>query len=249
MSSDATDLKRALGTNTEDGAAIARRALRAAISAKDKAVAGLHSAEKAAERAKELLRDAEVQLAQFRDLDDLLVKHDAAAIKSWSLSNSTERPSFDLPPNLATRKIVREQAKERLAAAQAAHGVLDAELNAAKNALMEAERRVNVAAQEVMIEEAKPIARQLQEAREVAWHLADRLSGLAALWLPSIQGPPRAIAIPPNIIAVLMNDERPMGSNSTPRPEDREAEHWRGYHAALCTDADARFEDARAWSS
>jgi hypothetical protein len=123
--------------------------------------------------------------------------------------------------------------------------VLAGELSAAKNALVEAERKVGVAAQVVMIEEAEPIAKELQEARQKVWRLIDSLSGLAALWLPSMEGRPRAVAIPQNMLAVLMNDLRPMKPIGVTRPDGEDGSRWQRYYAALCSDADARFKDLR----
>ena len=189
--------------------------------------------------AKELLDDAEAQLSQFNDLDDLLANYGAAEIKAWASNGGSDGPSFNLPPDLSARKIAREHARERVAAARGAHDVLTKELAAAKNVLIGAERKVSVAAQSVMIEDAEPLSKQLQEARELVWRLGDRLHGLAGLWVPSLEGRPKVVPVPPNIVARLVNDQRPMRAINAPRPEEGETQRWQSYYAALCADADA----------
>ena len=105
-------------------------------------------------------------------------------------------------------------------------------------ALAAAERAIKVAAEQVLIEEARPIAQALKDARERVWRAEDSLRALAGFWPPGVL-PPRCLRLPRDIIDALHADQRPQRAGNVPSGQSLQEDHWRVYFAALCDDARA----------
>ena len=111
----------------------ARQVLRTALAAEDIAKMRFQAIVDAVDRAKMFLTEAEDDLRGFADVDQKLTAYRAGKIKEWSVSGG-ERPSLDLPADLAVAREAKMGAEERIAAARVAYDGLTDELQTAKQA-------------------------------------------------------------------------------------------------------------------
>src|ERR1700722_9933214 len=148
-----------------------RELLRVAIAERDQAVIAEIEATKAAVRAKQILDDAEAQLAALAGVDQEVAAHQGSEIKAWA--NGGERPAGALPAHLISKRSLKVEAEANVAAARSAHGVLQKELLEASGRLQSREVAVERAAGAVLSSEAEPIIEQLLQARRAVWAFED----------------------------------------------------------------------------
>jgi hypothetical protein len=139
----------------------ARQILRTALAAEDIAKMRLQAVIDAVGRAKMFLTETEDELRGFADVDQKLTAYRADKIREWSVSGG-ERPSLDLPADLAAAREAKMGAEECVAAARIAFDGLTDELQTAKEARQRAEEEVRNAAVEVMRCEAEAVIDELE---------------------------------------------------------------------------------------
>lgn len=225
-----------------------RTALRAAIVKRDAAAQAEINATKAVVRAKQLLDDAEENVALLAGTDDRIAKHRADEIKAWA-TNGGEKPTGELPWHLESVKSFKAEAETRLAEARSTHELLGKELVAAVERLRDANAAVSIAAGAVLGAEAEPIIGQLREARRLVWSLEDKLrslgailntarraeagrsNGLAHLTLPAI-----------TFATVLDETAPPMLAGNVPKPYEIAFARWQRYLAELSENSEASLD-------
>jgi hypothetical protein len=157
-----------------------RTALRAAIVKRDAAAQAEVDATKAVVRAKQLLDDAEQNVALLAGVDDRIAKHRADEIKAWA-TNGGEKPTGELPWHLESVKSFKAESETKLTEARKTYELLGKELVAASGRVRDANAAVSIAAGAVLGAEAEPIIDQLREARRWVWSLEDKLRSLGAV--------------------------------------------------------------------
>jgi hypothetical protein len=199
----------------------------------------LHVAQQAESRGGELMEAAKHTLAGYGDIDAAIIQHRATKFKH-AAAGEGPAPDMRLPDDLAKRRQQREDARDVLAAAKAAHDSLAGELAQAETAMRKAEARVSEQAVAVLVEEANAQAAALKATWQTLWATVDALNALAASWLP---GPVR---LPPDVVATLQllagYDHRQFAGNFNTGLK-RAGERWRAWHRALCNDADAEMPE------
>jgi hypothetical protein len=166
-----------------------RTELKAAIAARNAKLEVHREAEQAEQRGRELLRSTEADLAKFADVDGTILKHRAGKIKAAAKGGPT--PDLKLPGALVQRKVARDEAREHVDAAKAAHDSLVTDLGAAKRQLKQAESQVTSAANAILVEEGIQRAAALSRAWDEVWRVYDELQALAGSWLPGPVTPVR----------------------------------------------------------
>ena len=211
-----------------------RVALQAAIAARLAAEGRLRLAQQAESRGFELLDAVEAKLAAFGDIDTAIIQHRAAKFKNAAAGGPA--PDMCLPDDLATRQTRRDEARDALNAAKAAHESLVADVAQAQKALQRAERLVDEAAQAILAQEAALLAANLKASWASVWHLFDTLSALPG---SSEQLPAEAVRILRMLPGI---DHRQWAGGKNPALA-RARERWKTWFAALLTDANAPVPD------
>jgi hypothetical protein len=219
----------------------ARQILRTALAAEDIAKMRLQAAIDAVGRAKMFLTQMEDDLRGFADVDQKLTAYRADKIKEWSVSGG-ERPSLDLPADLAAAREAKMGAEECVAAARVAFEGLTDELQTAKEARQRAEEEVRNAAVEVMRCEAEGVIDELETVQARMRALQSWLLDFAGFALsdgestPQIHLSSRALSI----IQDIKSKHDPM-VESVRRDSTAALRAW---YAALLENSEAKFDDA-----
>jgi hypothetical protein len=225
-----------------------RSTLRSAIVECNVAKERMQRAKQTVQRARELLKGSEEKLTAFGDVDALILKHRADKIKRAATGGPA--PDMSLPDDLVARRTMRDEAREHVAAAKAAHESLVADLGQAESAVRKANLRVSECAIEILVAEGAIQAAALKSAWKNLWDTFDELSALAGCWWPGNESP-RPTRLPADAIQVLQataqydHRQHPGGSNAALK---QAGERWRAWHERLCSDADAKFVDDDASS-
>jgi hypothetical protein len=112
---------------------LARTALRSAIAKREAAKARLHHAKELEQRGSELYLARERELVAFDDVDLDIVQLRVEAFKC--AATGALLPDLGLPDDLAARRAMRDQAREHVATAKAAHDGLVTDLSQAESAV------------------------------------------------------------------------------------------------------------------
>jgi len=211
-----------------------RAALQVAIAARVVAEERLRLARQAESRGSELLDAAEAKLAAFGDIDTAIIQHRAAKFKTAAAGGPA--PDTRLPDDLETRRRGRDEARDVLAAAKAAHDSLVADVAQAQKAFQRAERLVDEAAQAILAQQAVLLAANLKATWAGVWHLFDTLSALPG---SSEQLPAEAV----RILRMLPGIDHRQWAGGKNAALARAKERWKAWFAALLTDANAPVPD------
>jgi hypothetical protein len=221
----------------------ARQVLRTALAAEDIAKMRLQAAIDAVDRAKMFLTEAEDDLRDFADVDQKLTAYRADKIKEWSVSGG-ERPSLDLPADLAVAREAKMCAEECIAAARVAYDGLTDELQTAKQAEQRAEEEVRKAAIEVMRCEAEAVIDELETVQARMRALQAWLLDFAGLAL-SVGESTQQIPMSARALSVIQDIE----SKHEPMLESERRDSiaaLKAWHAALLENSEAKFDGTSA---
>ena len=212
----------------------ARSKLHEAIERRDAAALAQTDALRAEQRAQSLVSDARAQLSAYDDLDGAIAAHHAGRKSKPVAAN------LDCLPILPSGRPGRNDARDALVPAEAALKLLSNELTPATDALNNATIAVNVAAQNVLLEESLPLAQELKAAREKSWLLADRLHALGGLWLSTEWARCRPVPLAHEVVTILNSSERTRGNRADEQAKSEDHTiRWKNYFNRLCADADA----------
>ncbi len=217
----------------------ARAALRSAISEREAAKVRLLHAKQAEQHGHDVHLAREQELA-FADVDLAIVQFQTEALNHAA----TGAPSLDsgLPGDLVARRAIRDQAREHVTAAKAAHDSLAADLTQAESAVREASAKVVVAAIDVLIAQGVEQASALTGALNDVLQQYDRLRALADCRLDYAENS-HPIKLPTDIVTILQNvaafDGRQF-SGERNHAAAHAGELWSRWFEALLTDADAK---------
>jgi hypothetical protein len=217
--------------------------LRTAIAAEDIAKMRLQAAVDAVDRAKMFLTEAEDDLRGFADVDQKLTAYRADKIKEWSVSGG-ERPSLDLPADLAVAREAKMGAEERIAAARVAYDGLTDELQIAKQAGQRAEEEVRKAAIEVMRCEAEAVIDELETVQARMRALEAWLLDFAGLAL-SVGENTQQIPMSARALSIIQDIE----SKYEPMLESERRDSiaaLKAWHDALLENSEAEFDGTSA---
>jgi hypothetical protein len=207
-----------------------RAALRKAIAEREARTEAVRTASASVDRAKQLLRAAEVKLIAFGDVDGAILKHRAASFKSAAQGGPT--PSLALPAELLKRERARDEAASALAAARAAHSSLVGELAEAQASLRKTETKVSELAGQVLIVETAEQGSALTTIWNDLWATIDALNALRST----------GVQLPREVVRTLQSfegmDHRQFPGNRNEQLV-RAIQHWKVYRNALCQCADA----------
>jgi hypothetical protein len=219
-----------------------RDLLQAAIAVRDERQRRVDAASAALACTDDLRNEALCQ-AELVAIEEAIISHRADAMRAWAANSGSEKPTMDLPKSLIARRQAWAEATESAAAAASARKALVAEFDAAKAALMGAERNVREAALTILLAEAERVAVLLDASKKETWALANVLRGFAKIWVPTgADGEPRHVRLSPAVQAAL-NLQEPQ-SVPTMRPEATHAATWRRLQTALLTDPEATDGDS-----
>jgi hypothetical protein len=221
----------------------AREVLRIALAAEDIAKMRVQAAVDAVDRAKMFLNESEDELRGFADVDQKLTAYRANRIKEWSVSGG-ERPSLDLPADLAVAREAKMDAEERIAAARVAYDALTDELQTAKQAGQKAEEEVRKAAIEVMRCEAEAVIDELETVQARMRALEEWLLDLAELTLP-VGESTQQIPMSARVLSIIQGIE----SKHEPMLKSERADSiaaLKAWYAALLENSDAEFDGTSA---
>lgn len=158
----------------------------------------------------------------------------AAKFKAAAAAGEGAPDNLSLPPALLARERDRDESRATVLAARAAFQSLAVDREQAEKALKEAEQLASEAAHAILVEQAISQAAVLAAAWSSVWHLADQLSALRGLPLPT-QLPDYAVRLQ-QLIASIDHRQFAGGRNAALK---RAGERWRMWHVALLRDADA----------
>jgi hypothetical protein len=221
----------------------ARQVLRTALAAEDIAKMRFQAIVDAVDRAKMFLTEAEDDLRGFADVDQKLTAYRADKIKEWSVSGG-ERPSLDLPADLAVAREAKMGAEERIAAARVAYDGLTDELQTAKQAGQRAEEEVRKAAIEVMRCEAEAVVDELETVQARMRALQAWLLDFAGLALP-VGESTQQIPMSARALSIIQD----IGSKREPMLESERRDAiaaLKAWHAALLENSEAEFDSTSA---
>jgi hypothetical protein len=174
-------------------------------------------------------------LAKFDDVELAIVNFRAEAFKS--AISGADAAVVELPDDIALRRAKRDEARDHLAAAKAAHDGLVADVGRAENALAKADEEVAIAAMGVLVAEAVQQAGALTKLWEDLLPNYDRLRALADCRL-QYAGGVHPISLPSNVDAVLKS-MAPMAENGPNQGAAQAGELWCRWFKALLDDPDA----------
>lgn len=213
----------------------ARTALRSVIADGEIAQERLALAKQAEQRGEELCATRKQELAGFDDVELAIVNFRAEAFKSAISGADAAGP--ELPDEIVLRRVKRDEARDHLAAAKAAHDDLAADVARAENALGQANEKVAVAAIGVLVAGAVQQADVLSKVWEDVLQNYDRLRALADCRL-QYGGGLHPISLPVNVTAVLKTLGQVHESGSSQRAAQA-GELWCRWFKALLDDPDA----------
>jgi hypothetical protein len=219
-----------------------RKLLRLTVQKRNEAQHAVAQAETALQRANDLLRAKEADLAKYECIDALLAQHRLAVEKAHAASGGSE-PRMVVPPDIIQRVVERDACQSEVDSVKSAVAGLQNDLDNAKAALSSAETKTSQAAAAVIAELAWLEAELLFECKREVWQHAASLRAAARLWVPDASGKMGPIRLPVEVRNSLeAREPRVAGPLATNAPEVAAANKWRGFHAALMRDAEARFE-------
>jgi hypothetical protein len=214
-----------------------RTELRAAIAKRDAAAQTELNATKAAVRAKQLLDDAEQNVAMLAGVDDRIAKHRADEIKAWA-TNSGEKPAGELPWHLESIRTFKAEAEIKLTEARSAHELLSKELVAASGRYHDEQENVRRAAGAVISAEAASLVDELWRAKQTAWALSDRLDALGYVRVNSRQ----TVSRPPGAVEAININHPPAPALNLKKPLAVQQERWEKYLQALTENPDSTLD-------
>lgn len=213
----------------------ARTVLRKAVADRETAQERLALAKQAEQVGQESYFARMQELAKFDDVELAIVNFRAEAFKS--AISGADASGLELPDEIALRRAKRDEARDHLGAAKAAHDSLVADVARAENALPEADEKIAIAAIGVLVAEAVQQAGTLTKLWEDLLQHYDRLRALADCRL-QYAGGVHPISLPANITAAL----KTMARVNEKGPSQRAAEAgelWCRWFKALLDDPDA----------
>lgn len=213
----------------------ARTVLRKAIADGETAQERLALAKQAEQRGEELCAARRQELAGFDDVELAIVNFRAEAFKS--AISGADAAGLELPDDLALRRAKRDEARDHLEAAKAAHEDLAADVARSENALGETNEQVAVAAIGVLVAGAVQQADALGKLWEELLQTYGRLRALADCRL-QYGGGSHPISLPANITAALKTLGQVHESGSSQRAAQA-GELWCRWFKALLDDPDA----------
>jgi hypothetical protein len=211
-----------------------RTELRAAIAKSDAAAQAETDAAKAVVRAKQLLDDAEQNVALLADGEHKIAKHRASEIKAWA-TNGGEKPSGELPWHLESLRTFGIEAAARLVEARSAHELLSKELVAASGRCHDEQENVRRAAGAVMTAKAAHLVEELWRAKQKVWSLSDRLNALGYVRV----NPRQTVSMPAGAVDAINITHPPALAISATKPLAVQKERWERYLEALARDPDS----------
>jgi hypothetical protein len=214
-----------------------RTELRAAIAKRDAAGQAEIDATKAAVRAKQLLDDAEQNVALLADGEHKIAKHRASEIKAWA-TNGGEKPSGELPWHLESLRTFGIEAAARLVEARSAQDLLSKELVAASGRCHDEQENVRRAAGAVMTAEAAHLVDELWRAKQTAWALSDRLDALGYVRVNARQ----TVARPAGAVEAINITHPPAPALNLKKPLMVQQERWERYLQALTENPDSQLD-------
>jgi hypothetical protein len=218
-----------------DTVATPRTALRAAIAKRDAAAQAEIDATRAAVRAKQLVEDAEQNVALLADGDHKIAKYRAAEVKAWA-KNGGEKPTGELPWHLESLRTFKIEAETKLIEARSTCELLSKELVAASGRLQNQEAAVRLAAGAVLSAEAAPLIEEVHQARRTLWALEDKLKSLSAVRIAEADGRSVLIRMPATTFAALNETAPPALAGNVPEPYAIALARWNNYLKALMED-------------
>ncbi len=213
----------------------ARTVLRKAVADRDNGQERLALAKQAEQGGEELCVARRQELAAFDDVELAIVNFRAEAFKS-AISGG-DASELELPDDIALRRAMRDEARDRLDAAKAAHDDLVADVARAENALGEVSEKVAIAAIGVLVAEAAQQADVLTKLWEDLLQSYDRLRALGDCRL-QYAGGLHPISLPANVTAALKTMTQAGGNGSNQRAAQA-GELWCRWFKALLDDPDA----------
>lgn len=185
------------------------------------------------ERGKAPLDKTRAELASIGDVDGLITKNLADAVKHAARQGNA-LPAMALPNDLKLKRDARAEQLEKVASAAVAVSSLEADHEDALGTLQEADRAVSACAIGVIVEEACGIGLKLSEARRTGANLTAQLQSLGGFWIAGPSGNLQPFPLPYALLSLL---NEPFGLAAATGPN--EPGKWQRYHARLCVDADA----------
>jgi len=173
------------------------------------------------DRADEVVRGVEVELARYADLDTKLIDHTETAVRKGIPAD----PPFILENDLHQRSVQRD----RLERSTAARARIAASLERAAARLGEADAAASAAARRVLACRSLDLLAELRQAEATVAELRASLSALAAL---HVGNSPELIALPWPVVDALQNPPQPVTDPGDAAP-------WRLLADTLLRDADA----------
>lgn len=202
-----------------------RAMLRAVLVVRDAAAERVRAAAEAAGRARQLLAEAEANLAEFRAVEDRVSARHSGAVRAWASAGSGERPSLETPAALADARHQRADAEAHVSAIRDAYDGLATDLAAAEREAADAAAAVHPAVIAVQVGDMHRDLDRLDVVRAEAQRLRERT---ASLGMTLLDGPQR-------LIDSMRRDAAVPVFKST---EAGKAE-WRAHAAALAHDPEA----------
>jgi hypothetical protein len=216
----------------------ARSVLRQAIADVETAQERLALAKQTEQRGEDSCAARKQELAGFDDVELAIVNFRAEAFKSaLSGAEASDASGPDLPDDLVLRRAKRDEARDQLEAAKAAHEDLVADVARAETALGEANEKVAVAAIGVLVAGAVQQADALSKMWQDLLQTYDRLRALADCRL-QYGGGLHPIGLPANITAALKTLGQVQESGSSERAAQA-GELWCRWFKALLADPNA----------
>ena len=207
------------------------------------------SALSALSRGEELVANAEAELSRHDAGAEMLADAAAKRVAAEAVAGR----HADLSDDGAEDRIRRRQVIElKLRNARKAHGLLEAEVEVAKQAQAKAAQAIDDAIDALVRERGELVAGELLAAEAAARDRRLQLRGLAGLWRPR-DGKPTSFTLGKWATACLENlplndDRRPRHGPAHIDPASRFAQEWQRTIATLRDDPDAPLPITRAES-
>jgi len=226
----------------------ARSALRLALADRDRARAAQEDANAAVGRADAVLNDTRSELEHHKaSLAD--AERDHAAVLAGSIRRG-EKPSVTVNSAIKSAREALGETEARYAMSFSARTTLAAELSEASAAKRLAEQAVTTAAFGVIVEEASPLAAELQDALICLISTFDRLTGLDALGAhfvagagPRLPAPIRDAIVQAGEMGQALALLRPQRAIISAAPDAIAAGRWRAYLTLLGENPAATLDD------
>jgi hypothetical protein len=213
-----------------------RTELRLAIARRDAAGQAENDAAKAVVRAKQLVKDAEQNVALLADGDHKIAKFRAAEVKAWT--NGGEKPTGELPWHLESLRTFGVEASARLVEARATYDLLNKELVAASERCHYEQENARRAAGVVISAEAAHLVEELWRAKQKVWSLSDKLNALGYVRV----NPRQTVSMPAGAVDAMNITHPPALAISAKQPMEVQKERWERYLEALTENSEASLD-------